>query len=56
MPWKRRLAYVTGEVEDSLLLRIEYLIEENAYAERFIRSNRTECLGGLLSFYHREAA
>jgi len=23
------LAYVTGEVEESLLLRIEYLIEEN---------------------------
>jgi len=29
MPWKRMLAYVTGEVEESLLLRIEYLIEEN---------------------------
>ncbi len=29
MPWKRMLAYVTGEIEESLLLRIEYLIEEN---------------------------
>ena len=29
MPWKRMLAYVTGEVEESLLLKIEYLIEEN---------------------------
>jgi len=29
MPWKRMLAYVTGEVEESLLLRIEYLVEEN---------------------------
>jgi len=29
MPWKRMLAYVTGEVNESLLLRIEYLIEEN---------------------------
>ena len=24
MPWKQMLAYVIGEVEDSLLLRIEY--------------------------------
>ena len=29
MPWKRMLAYVTGEIEESLLLRIEYLLEEN---------------------------
>ena len=29
MPWRRILAYVTGEVDESLLLRIEYLIEEN---------------------------
>jgi len=27
MPWKRMLAYVAGEVEESLLLRIEYLDE-----------------------------
>jgi len=25
MPWKRMLAYVTGEIEESLLLRTEYL-------------------------------
>lgn len=37
MPWKRMPAYVTGEVEESLLLRLERL-------------------GGLLNFYHREAA
>ena len=29
MPWKKMLAYVTGEIEESLLLRIEYLLEEN---------------------------
>ena len=29
MPWKRMLAYVTGEVDQSLLARVEYLIEEN---------------------------
>ena len=29
MPWKKMLAYVTGEIDESLLLRIAYLIEEN---------------------------
>ena len=29
MPWKRMLAYVTGEVDQSLLARLEYLLEEN---------------------------
>ncbi|MDA1043816.1 MAG: hypothetical protein O3C57_01190 [Verrucomicrobia bacterium] len=29
MPWKKMLAHVTGEVDQSLLLKIEYLIEEN---------------------------
>ena len=29
MPWKKMLAYVTGEVNESLLARTEYLIEEN---------------------------
>ncbi len=29
MPWKKMLAYVTGEIEQSLLHRIEYLLEEN---------------------------
>ena len=29
MPWKKMLAVVTGGIEESLLLRIEYLIEEN---------------------------
>jgi hypothetical protein len=29
MPWKRMLAYITGSVNESLLRRIEYLLEEN---------------------------
>jgi putative transposase len=29
MPWKRMLAYVTGSVNEDLLRRIEYLLEEN---------------------------
>ena len=29
MPWKRMRACVTGEIEESLLQRVEYLIEEN---------------------------
>ena len=29
MPWKRMLAYVSGEVDQALLARVEYLLEEN---------------------------
>jgi putative transposase len=29
MPWKRMLAYITGRVNEDLLRRIEYLLEEN---------------------------
>jgi hypothetical protein len=29
MDWKTMLAYVTGEVDETLLLRIEYLVAEN---------------------------
>ena len=29
MSWKQMLAYVTGEIEESLLLQNEYLLEEN---------------------------
>ena len=44
MPWKRMLAYVTGEIEESLLTRIEYLIEENRILRRQIqgRPNLTD--------------
>jgi hypothetical protein len=29
MDWKTMLAYVTGSVDENLLLRIEYLVAEN---------------------------
>ena len=29
MPWKRMLAYITGSVNEDLLRRIEYLLEES---------------------------
>lgn len=41
MPWKRMLAYVTGEIEESLLQRVEYLIEENRVLRNQI-SKRSE--------------
>ena len=63
MPWKRMLAYVTGEVDQSLLLRIEYLVEENRVirnqagkclrlsdAERFVKTIKTECLDRMILF------
>ena len=40
MPWKKMLAVVTGGIEESLLLRIEYLIEEN----RVLRNQQKEVL------------
>ena len=45
------LAYISGSVNEELLRRIEYLLEEN----RVLR-NQTARLGGLLNFYHRQAA
>ncbi len=51
MPWKQMLAYISGSVNEELLRRIEYLLEEN----RVLR-NQGERLGGLLNFYHRQAA
>jgi putative transposase len=38
MPWKRMLAYITGTVNEDLLRRIEYLLEEN----RVLR-NQIDC-------------
>jgi putative transposase len=62
MPWKRMLALVTGEIEESLLLRIEYLIEENHVlrnqiktrllltdAERKILAEKAIALGKLMA-------
>ena len=62
MPWKRMLAYVTGEIDESLLLRVEYLIEENRIlrnqiekrilltdAERRILAEKAVALGKLMA-------
>ena len=62
MPWKKMLAYVTGEVDQSLLLKIEYLIEENRVlrsqiekrilltdAERSILAQKAIVLGKLMA-------
>ena len=62
MPWKRMLAYVTGEIEESLLRKIEYLIEENRVlrnqiekrilltdAERRILAEKAVALGKLMA-------
>ena len=38
MPWKRMLAYITGSLNEDLLRRIEYLLEEN----RVLR-NQIDC-------------
>ena len=38
MDWKTLLAYVTGSVDEDLLLRIEYLVAEN----RILRSRSTD--------------
>ena len=40
MDWKRLLAYVTGSVDEELLLRNEYLVREN----RALRTQVTERL------------
>jgi len=62
MPWKKMLAYVTGEVNESLLTRVEYLIEENRVlrnqigkrilltdAERRILAEKAVALGKLMA-------
>ena len=48
MPWKRMLAYVTGEVEESLLVRIEYLIEENRAIRNLGYSISDQTVGNIL--------
>ncbi|TDI41308.1 MAG: hypothetical protein E2P02_15105 [Acidobacteria bacterium] len=67
MDWKTMLAYISGSVDEELLLRNEYLVAENRILRNQtkgrLRLNGLEgaiqCrerLGGLLRFYHREAA
>jgi putative transposase len=62
MPWKRMLALVTGEIEESLLRKVEYLIEENRVlrnqiqkrilltdAERSVLAEKAVALGRLMA-------
>lgn len=56
MDWKRILAHISGSVNEALLLRIEYLASEkrspnlNAFAERWVRSIKKECLSRVILF------
>ena len=34
MAWKKMLAYISGSVDDMLLKKVEYLIEENRVLRR----------------------
>ena len=45
MNWKRMLAYISGSVDQELLLRIEYRVTENR-----IRSVKTELLSKMILF------
>jgi len=69
MDWARILAYVTGTVGQELLGRNEYLAAENHQGKGNVllfpratdrnREGPVQCrerLGGLLRYYHREAA
>ena len=67
MDWRRVLAYITGTVDDELLLRNEYLVAENRNLMEPLKGRLRltgpdaviECherLGGLLRYYHRMAA
>jgi hypothetical protein len=41
MDWKTMLAYVTGSVDENLLLRIEYLAAENRILRDQIKRSNT---------------
>ena len=69
MDWARILAYVTGTVDQEVLARNEYLAAGNHQGKGNIllfprntdrgREGPVQCrerLGGLLRYYHREAA
>jgi len=65
MIWAQLLAYVTGTVDQELLLRNEYLVAENRILKAQIKGRllreegAVRCrkrLGGLLKYYEREAA
>src|SRR5215472_8311318 len=53
MIWARMLAYITGTVDQELLLRLALPPKSPnlyAYAERWVRSVKEECLGKLILF------
>ena len=67
MDWRRVLTYITGTVDEELLLRNEYLAAENRNLMEPLKGRlrltgpdaAIECrqrLGGLLRYYHRKAA
>lgn len=67
MDWRKVLAYITGTVDDELLLRNEYLVAENRTLMEPLKGRlrltgpdaTIECherLGGLLRYYDRKAA
>ena len=67
MDWKQLLAYMTGSVDQELLLRNEHLVTENrilrqqitsriylyAYAEHWVRSVKDEALSRMILFGER---
>jgi hypothetical protein len=59
MDWARILACVTGTVDQELLARNEYLAAENRILKAQLKEGPVQCrerLGGLLRYYHQEAA
>ena len=50
MDWKTMLAYVTGSVDENLLLRIEYLVAENRILRDQIKGRTLLLDSGVLCF------
>ena len=53
MDWARILAYVTGTEDQELLARNARSPNLNAYAERWVRSVKEECLSKVILFGER---
>ena len=60
MDWVRIPAYITGTVDQELLLSNEYLATENRSLKSQLKTRLQltdkESLGGLLKYYHRDAS
>ncbi len=55
MNWKRLLAYITGSVDQELLLRNEYLVAETYYVLTFMRvASRKVCIAGITTSPDRQ--